>query len=84
VRIADGSGNPRREPVRQEFRDERSRDDHALVDVEPELAEPRLACEVRGRDARVDPPREELAELRALVLRETGVEEHLEAVERQR
>ena len=73
----------RRETVGQELRDERARDEHALVDVEAEIAEPRLVREVGGGHALVDPALEELRDLRALGLREPRVEERLEPVERQ-
>ena len=44
----------RLEPAGQQFGDERARNDHALVDVEAEVAEPRLVRQVGGRDALVD------------------------------
>ena len=51
--------------------------------MEPEIAEPRLVSEVCGRDALVDPAREELAEISLLSLRQLGVQKRLEPVERQ-
>ena len=78
-RVADERG----EPVGQQLGDERARDDHALVDVEAELAEPGLVRQVGGRHALVDAPREQLGEPRPLGVREPGVEERLEPVQRQ-
>src|SRR5581483_8947026 len=63
--------------------DERSRHDHALVDIELELAEPRLAGDVRRRHALVDAAVEERSELFALVDGETRIEEWLEPIQRQ-
>ncbi len=71
------------EAIRQELGDERPRDKHALVDVEAELAEPRLLREIGRRNAPVDAPLEELGDLRALGLRQARVEERIEAIERQ-
>ena len=70
-------------PSGQQLGDERARNDHALVDVEAELAEPGFVRQIGGRHALVDAAREELRHLRALGLREPRVEERLEAVERQ-
>ena len=80
---ADRSGDVGRESVRQQLGDERARDEHALVDVEAEFAEPRLVRQIRGRHAFVDAPREQRAELAALGLRQLRIEERLEAIERQ-
>ena len=54
--LSHGAGvrNPRREPVGQQLGDERARNDHALVDIEAEFAEPRLVREVGRGDALVD------------------------------
>ena len=56
---------------------------HALVDVETELAEPRFARQIRGRDALVDAARQQRRELAALGMGELRVEERLEPIERQ-
>ena len=59
---AVGGPDVRREAVGQQLGDERARDDHALVDVEAEVAEPRLVREVGGGHALVDAAREQLRE----------------------
>ena len=74
----------RRETVGEELGDERAGNQHALVDVETELAEPGLVREIRRRHALVDPAREELLKMRAFGLRQPRIEERLEPVERQR
>ena len=63
---AVGVADVRREAVGQQLGDERARNDHALVDVKAELAEPRFAGQVRGGHALVDAAREQRRELRAL------------------
>ena len=62
-RDARGVADERLERVGEQLGDERARDEHALVDVEAELAEPRLAREIGGGNALVDAAREELAQL---------------------
>jgi len=74
--------HPRREAIAQSLRDVRARDDDALVDVEPELAEPRLVGQVGRRDPIVDPARKQMRQRLALGLRQPRVEERLQAVER--
>ena len=76
-------GDVRRETVRQDLGNERARNDDALVDVETELAEPRFARQVRGRDALVDATRQQRRDLPALGMGELRVEERLEPIERQ-
>ena len=71
------------EAAGHQFGDERARDQHALVDVEAEIAEPRFVRQIGRGDPLVDPPREQLAERCPLGLRQLGVEEGLEPVERQ-
>ena len=82
-RDALGRADVRRESFGQELGDEGPRNEHALVDVEAEIAEPGFVRQVGGGHALVDPPLEQLRDLRALGLRQPRIEERFETIERQ-
>ena len=80
--VTGASSSPRREAIGKEFGDEGAGNHDALVDVEPEIAEPRFVREIRGRHALVDAPDEKLQQSGALGLRQRRVEKGLEPIER--
>ncbi len=71
------------EAVGHELGDERARDQHALVDVKAERAEPGLARQVRRRHPLVDAALEQLRELCSLGLCKPRVQKWLQPVERE-
>jgi len=78
-----GAADERLESVGNQLGDERARDQHVLVDVEAKVAEPGLVREVGGGNPLFNSPVEQMRELRALGLRQSGVEEGIQPVERQ-
>jgi len=81
----DGLGivHPGRQLFAQQFRNERSRHDHALVHVEAEIAEPGLVRQVGCRHALFYAAFDDGLELIGLAMRQAGVQERLQPVERQ-
>ena len=58
-------------------------DDHPLIDIEVERAEPRFARQVGRRHALVDAPGQQVVQSLALGQRQRRVQEWIEAVQRQ-
>ncbi|EXI68806.1 MAG: hypothetical protein AW07_04304 [Candidatus Accumulibacter sp. SK-11] len=65
----------------EQFGNERTGDDHPLIDVEAMLAEPGFVAQVGGRQPFADPPVDQAQRAGALVAGQPGVEERLEPVE---
>ena len=59
-----------------------TRDEHALIDVETELAQPCLVRQIRRRNALVDAALDQRGELGAFRVGESGVEKRVEPIER--
>jgi hypothetical protein len=69
---------PRLQSRAQQFGDERARHDDATVDVEPVLAEPGLLGEIRRRQTRADPARNQRLESFAFDRRQPPAERRLQ------
>ncbi len=75
--------HPGREAVLEQLGEEGARHDHARIDGEAEVAQPGLAEDVGGGDALVDALLDGFEQADALLGRDAGVHERLQAVERQ-
>ena len=78
-----GIVDPRRQLFVQQFGDEGTRHDDALVDIETVVAQPGFMGQVGGRQAIFDAALVDVEQGVAFAVRQTGVEEGFEPVERQ-